>query len=158
MLVSYGPVQRWGRQSPSCEPRPEPTGEGHPPAEFWIRRYLKAPPDERAQIAHAAEAELQAWRRRDPELNEIKTETLEDLKRRIIGEGEGWSARDVALAMRCTPTLVRTTREDAERDPEHGRPDRSLAHARQLRAEGLSLRQIAQITGIPKSTLADNLR
>jgi hypothetical protein len=158
MLVSYGTVQRWGRQSPTCDPQPGPTGEGHTPAEFWITRYLKAPPEDRAQIAHAAEAELRAWQRRDPELNTVKTETLEDLKRRIIEEGEGWGAKDVALAMRVTPTLVRNARTEAEREPEYGRPDGSLAHARELRAEGLSLRQIAVLTGIPKSTLADQFR
>jgi hypothetical protein len=102
-LVSYGTVQRWGRQSPSCDPRPEPTGEGHPPAEFWIRRWISSPLNERDRVAHEAEAELIAWKRRDPGLNEIKTETLHDLKRRILRDGEGWSAKGVALACRCTP-------------------------------------------------------
>jgi hypothetical protein len=157
-IVSYGTVQRWGRQSPSCDLRAEPTGEGHPPAEFWIRRWLSAPLNERPAIAREADAELTAWRRRAPELNEIKTETLAELKRRILKEGDGWSAKDVALACRCTPTLVRRTREEAERNPEDGRVEGSLAHARELHAQGLSLRQIATLTGIPKSTLGDTLK
>jgi hypothetical protein len=82
-------------------------------------------------------------------------ETLEDLKARILREGQGWTPKEVALAMRVTPTLVRNVRTEAERDPEYGRPDGSLAHGLALLDAGLSIRQAAQITGIPKSTLHD---
>jgi hypothetical protein len=64
----------------------------------------------------------------------------------------------VALAMRVTPTLVRNVRGWAERDPDYGRPDQSLAHGLSLLSSGCSLRQAAQITGIPKSTLHDAMR
>jgi hypothetical protein len=104
-LLSYGSVQKLGQRT-GANGQTLPPGEGHPPAEFWIRRWISSPPNERPAVAHEAEAELHAWKRRPPELNEIKTETLDDLKRRILRDGEGWSAKDVALACRCTPTLV----------------------------------------------------
>jgi DNA invertase Pin-like site-specific DNA recombinase len=59
----------------------------------------------------------------------------------------------VSLACRCTPTLVRRVRVDGERNPETGREEGSLQHARDLLASGMSLRQVAVLTGISKSTL-----
>jgi hypothetical protein len=72
-----------------------------------------------------------------------------------VHEGEGWTPQEVALAMRVTPTLVRNVRNEYERDTQYGRPDGSLAHGISLLNAGCSLRQAAQITGIPKSTLHD---
>ena len=153
-LVSYGSVQRLGQRR-GGEGNGLPTGEPHPPADFWIERYLKASSEDRPRIAEQAAAELQAWKRRAPELAQIKTETLDDLKRRILRDGEGWEAKDVALACRCTPTLVRRVRSEAERSADDGRPEGGLAHGLQLLRDGCSLRQAAMSTGIPKSTLHD---
>jgi hypothetical protein len=101
-------------------------------------------------------AELEAWRRRpDPP---PPGETLDDLKRRVLEEGAGWTPHEVALAMRVTPTFVRNVRTEAERDPQTGKPDDRLAKGLKLLAEGLSLRQVERITGVPKSTLHDAAR
>jgi hypothetical protein len=48
---------------------------------------------------------------------------------------------------------VRRVRHAAERNPDTGREEGSLQHARDLLSQGLSLRQVAILTGIPKSTL-----
>jgi hypothetical protein len=156
-LLQYGAVMPWGRTIPNAEGAALPAGEGDPPIDHWLELLaVTDDEDERAQILALAQAELEAWLRR-PEPPPAG-ETFEDLQHRIIGEGEGWTPQEVALAMRVTPTLVRNTRAQAARDPEYGRPDASLAHAIELLRSGCSLRQAAQITGIPKSTLHDAAR
>lgn len=153
-LIQYGSVMRWGRTVPSAESAVFPQGEGFPPMDHWLGLLSRCETMEEVEIVvERARAELQAWRRRpDPP---PPGETLTNLKRRVLEDGESWTPQEVALAMRVTPTFVRRVRTEAEREPEYGRPDRSLAHGLALLASGCSLRQAAQITGIPKSTLHD---
>ena len=153
-MLSYGEVMRWGRTIPSAETAVLPVGEGCPPLDYWLDLIaLQATMEEVRAVVVRARAELHAWRVR-PEAPP-EGESFEDLKARIVHEGQGWTPQEVALAMRVTPTLVRNVRTEAERDPEYGRPDGSLAHGLSLLRSGCSLRQAAQITGIPKSTLFD---
>ena len=156
-MIQYGSVMRWGRTVPSAEGAVLPQGEGCPPLDYWFSLIDRAETVEEVDaIVDRARAELQAWRRRpDPP---PPGETMADLKRRVLDEGEGWTAKEVALAMRVTPTFVRAVRVEYERDAEYGRPDGSLAHGIALLNSGCSLRQAAQITGIPKSTLHDAWR
>jgi hypothetical protein len=153
-LVQHGATLRYERARPSADPSPFPMGDGHPPIEYWWGRYCRAGSDaERDRVEELANEALCAWRRRpDPP---PEGETVEQWVDRIIKEGEGWSAADVALAERCTPRMVRRWRMERERNPETGRVEGSLQHARELRAQGLTLRQVAMMTGIPKSTLHD---
>jgi hypothetical protein len=156
-MLQYGGVMALSRKSPSAEGALFPAGEGWPPLDYWRAQIERcATIEEVAAVAERARAELAAWRRRpDPP---PEGESFDDLKRRILEEGESWTPQEVALAMRVTPTLVRNVRVEAERDPEYGRPDGSLAHGLSLLASGCSLRQAAQITGIPKSTLHDAMK
>jgi hypothetical protein len=153
-LLQYGNVMAWGRQ-PKLADRPVfPSGEGSPPFDYWLSLLVRcATLEDVAATLARARSELAAWHRRPEPPPE--GETFDDLKSRVIHEGEGWTPQEVALAMRVTPTLVRNIRHEFERDPEFGRPDGSLAHGIALLNAGLSLRQAAQITGIPKSTLHD---
>jgi hypothetical protein len=153
-LLQYGNVMRWGRTVPNAETALLPAGESDPPMDYWLEQLGRAETVEEVRgVVERARSELRAWRcRPDPPPD---GESFEDLKRRIVSDGEGWTPQEVALAMRVTPTLVRNVRTEAERDTEHGRPDGSLAHGIALLSAGLSLRQAAQITGIPKSTLHD---
>jgi hypothetical protein len=156
-LLQYGGVMRWSRTIPSAETALLPQGEGYPPLDYWLGEFPRARSlDEVRSLVDLARSELRAWQRRPEPPPE--GESFEDLKRRIVIEGEGWTPQEVALAMRVTPTLVRNVRNEAERDPEYGRPDGSLSHGLQLLRSGCSLRQAAQITGIPKSTLHDAAR
>jgi hypothetical protein len=151
-LLQYGAVQRWGRVVPNAEGALLPQGEDYPPLDYWLELIATAQTlDEIHEIVERARSELRAWRRR-PEPPPVG-ESFTDLKRRIVDEGEGWTPQEVALAMRCTPTLVRNVRSEVERDPEYGRPDRSLAHGLALLRDGVTLRAAALATGIPKSTL-----
>ena len=156
-MLQYGHVMAWGRQPKLAERPALPSGEGSPPLDYWLELLPRCQTLEEIHVAlERARSELRAWQRRAEPPPE--GESFEDLKRRIIDEGEGWTPQEVALAMRVTPTLVRGARTEAERDPEYGRPDGSLAHGIALLDAGLSLRQAAQITGIPKSTLHDAQR
>jgi len=153
-LLQYGTTQRFGRNIKGAEPMPLPAGEGFPPMEHWIMLLTRCQTVEECHtILELASAELQAWRKRPEPPPE--GESFDELKRRILRDGQGWTPKEVALAMRVTPTLVRNVRTEADRDPEYGRPDGSLRHGLTLLSEGLSLRQVERITGIPKSTLHD---
>jgi hypothetical protein len=156
-LLQYGNVMRWGRSPRSAETAPLPAGETDPPMDYWMELLVRAQTvDEVRGVVERARSELRAWQRRpDPPPD---GESFEDLKRRIVSDGEGWTPHEVALAMRVTPTLVRNVRSEMEREVEYGRPDGSLAHGISLLNAGCSLRQAAQITGIPKSTLHDAMR
>jgi hypothetical protein len=153
-LLQYGAVMRWDRRIPGNEIVALPAGEDCPPLDYWLEKLGQAETtDEVRQILAAAREELETWRRRPEPAPD--GETFEDLKRRILDEGAGWTPKEVALAMRVTPTLVRNVRIEGERDVEYGRPDKSLQKGLALLATGMSLRQVESITGIPKSTLHD---
>lgn len=156
-MLQYGGVMAWDRRIPSAEGALFPQGEGEPPMDYWLQKLAEC--QTRADLTFvldAMDAELKAWRRRpDPP---PPGESLGDLRRRVLEEGEGWTPQEVALAMRVTPTFVRNVRTEGEREPQYGRPDDSLARGLALLSDGLSLRQVSQLTGVPKSTLHDAYR
>jgi hypothetical protein len=150
-MLGYGKVMAWGEVVRASE-----RGEYDFPADHWLDLYERAHPDDRAEILELAREELERWRRRPEPPDEA--ETFDELKTRIVKTGEGWTPKEVALAMRCTPTLVRAARMEADRHPETGKIEGSIERARELLSTGHSLRQVAILTGIPKSTLHDALR
>lgn len=154
-MLGYGNVTRYGSRR-AAEGQPLPGGESDPPFEHWLILWRSATSSsERCLIIQGARAELAAWKRRqDPP---PEGETGEQMIARLIRDGEGWRAEDVALAFRCTPRMVRRWRTEHDRNPETGRIEGSLQDAVELVGRGLSLRQAAMITGIPKSTIHDAL-
>jgi hypothetical protein len=156
-LLQYGGVMAWGRRIPSAEGAVLPQGESDPPLLYWMDKLACCVTlEEFAATAELMRSELDAWRRRpDPP---PPGETIGDLKRRVLGEGRGWTPQEVALAMRVTPTFVRGVRTEAERDPQTGHADNRLARGLKLLGEGFSLRQVERITGVPKSTLHDAMK
>ena len=150
-LLQYGSVRIYESPRAESDGAVLPGGELHPPIEHWaqILRVCRTIEDVLG-VMELARSELDSWRVR-PEPPPAG-ETLDDLKERILTHA-GWEPRDVSLACRCTPTLVRQTRTEAERNPETGREEGSLMHAMDLLASGMSLRQVAVLTGIAKSTL-----
>jgi len=154
-LVMYGQTMRYDTR-PNAELGVMPAGETDPPGDYWRARYDAAgSEDERVVIVEQARVELRAWLVRPEPPPE--GETLDELIDRVIAIGEGWEAGDVALALRCTPTFVRRARVARDRSPTTGRVEGSLENARELLERGLSLRQVAMLTGIPKSTLHEAL-
>jgi hypothetical protein len=150
-LLQYGGVRVYESPRREGDGALLPPGELHPPLEHWADLLPRCRTvEEIIELLGLAQHELNSWRvRPEPPPD---GETLEDLKDRILSY-EGWEPRDVSLACRCTPTLVRRARTEGERNPETGREEGSLTHARDLLAQGMSLRQVAVLTGISKSTL-----
>ena len=159
-LLSYGGVSSAGFVKGGEPSRIGPTGEGTPLHDEWGARFDAATDDDLPDLVVQARAELDAWLRRP--LTPDTTETLDELFARIVSDGFGVSATECAIAMRCTPTMVRRARLAAGRSPDtgyplpEGDPDR-MTWARALANAGLSLRQIEALTGIAKSTLNDRL-
>lgn len=155
-MLGYGTTIRYGQRR-GAEGGPLPGGESDPPLDHWIGLWIEARSShERVLIVAAARSELQSWKRRQDPAPE--GETGEQMINRLIKEGEGWTTRDVALAFRCTPSMVRRWRAEHDRNPETGRLEGTLAQAKDLMASGnYTLRQVAMLTGIPKSTIHDAL-
>jgi DNA-binding IclR family transcriptional regulator len=160
-LLSYGTVQVLGAHSRSAAGQVMPPGESAPMHDRWALVFDRHHEPERLRdLLAEARAELDGWLRRP--LAPDTTETLEELCARIVTDGWGVTADDCSRAMRCTPTLVRRARLAATRHPESGYhlPVRTVdpwRWAHQLDSAGLSVRQIAALTGVPKSTLHERL-
>ena len=134
----------------------------HNPAE----RYVQAATDgwhsgaRLERVLGQARSELERIRRRPmPDVTAVETET--DLAARIVRDGDGLPAADVALALRCTRTRVRKARATAGRDPERGRPlpaevvnGTPMEFGVGLVRNGYSVRAAAALTGVAdQSTL-----
>ena len=133
-----------------------PTGDVSP-AEHWRDAFNAAAPDERLRVFAGARDELERIKRRRFPLMPIHDG--DDLRERIVRDGEGLEPREVATPLRCTPTLVRRARLVAGREPERGKLIALIVwDTSSLLAAGLSLRQVAACSGVPRSTLHDRRR
>lgn len=133
-----------------------PSGTLHP-AERYARAISEAHSEREARsVLDAARRELQGILRR-PFMG-ASMETRDQLALRIVSEGTGLSAIEVAINCKCTTSFVRTARIVNEREPETGRSLAGVSVERwatELRAAGYSYRQVSALTGIPRSTLFD---
>lgn len=156
-MLSNGTVAKLERSRGGESEHVGPSGESRPLHERWAALIASASDAGMArERLEAARAELHAQLRRP--LAPDTTETLEELCSRIVDDGWGITAREAAMAMRCTPTLVRQARLLARRHPEtgYGLPDTigdPWSDARRLDAAGLSVRHIEVLTGLPRRSL-----
>jgi transposase len=95
-----------------------------------------------------------------------RIETKQELYARIVSEGEGWSARDVATRFRCGISVVWHARAGDGRDIEYGRrprngraltADERQAEVSRLLDEGMSARQIANALRVGYNTVRRDL-
>lgn len=91
-------------------------------------------------------------------------ETLDQLKARIVKEGEGFTVKQVAQAMRCGERIVMVARRDAGREPDLGKApapeadaEARRARAQQLADDGFTLAQIARLLDVHRSTIERDL-
>lgn len=120
---------------------------------------------ERQAVLDEARAELRHLR--GHEQRERPTgETSDQRDARIVREGEGFPAREVAIRFRCGVTDVRRARNDAGREPDLGYPttvEQPLTRSdrrdrvRKLRDSGMSIGAIALRLGIGKATVHEDL-
>lgn len=164
-LTSNGSVQAWNASGGhSGEPDDKVVNLViHPPiAPHHHYRFLFTQAtsiDECEQLLTEAQAELASIRRRtSPNVAHLTDrEILDD---RIINEGHGCSPADVALALFCTPRRVQQVRIRDGRNPLTGHKivlddvsDDAREHVRTLIAQGMTERQVFQITGVKKTTI-----
>lgn len=116
--------------------------------------------EERASVLARAQATLDAIRKSSADPLAVETKDARD--RRIIKEGDGFPARDVANAMRCGIKDVWRAREAAGRDIEFGErrqngrempPEQRNAEILRLIRRGLSQREIATRLDIDRGSV-----
>jgi hypothetical protein len=147
--------------TPSSRP---PTGDAHPIAEQLAVELERAGDDVAAieRVLRRARDELSVIVRRP--LAQLHADSADDLRELVVERGEGFTALDVSVALRVTPTFVRRARLAEGRDPEHGRRvsvnGNGTASVRglELVANGYSVRAAALVVGLPRSTLGDHVR
>lgn len=127
---------------------------------YWRARYEQAVGNyQREQVYKAAQAELDAFRKR-PKIT-ISMETEEELEARIVREGQGWTVEQVAIHCRCTTTFARKARLKAGVSITTGNAPSEIAidsldqreHAREMAENGATERQIEFVTKLPKTTV-----
>lgn len=152
-LVSHGATQAWnasggGSGDPGDKMVTIITRQEGFPHLVYRERYGNAKSDRsRAAIVAEAQAELDAWVKREkPPESSITEDQI------IVRDFGGWTPEDVAQARRVTPRLVRKVRAKAQLGTEDGLPLLPPAspgavaraeQARELKARGLTVRQIA---------------
>jgi hypothetical protein len=160
-ILSHGSTQSWSpTRGGSDEGYGRPPGDLHPPHVHWRWEWEHAKDDKRRkEVLERAREELVSHRRRDMKIA-APVDLSEDLEVRVIREGEGWTVQETALHCRCTPTFVRRARLKAGVNAQTGAkpkdaPDleTSEERCRRLDGEGMSERQIALATRLPKSTV-----
>jgi len=152
--LMYGSTTSWqantGHQKPTGGNRPP--GDSQPLHTTWQIVYVMAVGfDAREQvIADATDALVEARVRTTPI---PQGETPQEWEERLIKDGEGWPAREVAVRFLTATRTVTKLRMRYERDPHMGKPLEQQASVTELVARGLSARQIAFITGKKPSTV-----
>lgn len=141
-----------------------------PPHVHWRRRWDGADDDAGRQLVlRGARDELRRLRRASPPPRGLKEETEAERDARLLRDGDGWRAEEVANTFKMTPSAVRKVRRRHGRDPERGTDDVDLpmpygtleerrVRARQLMNErGLSLRAAALKMGVSHETVRRDL-
>lgn len=133
-----------------------PTGD-ESPAAYWREQFDGATTADQANaLLAAARSELEHIRRRA--FPAVSWEDAVELAARVLRDGEGVEPASVAIALRCTRTFVRRARIVAGRHPDTGRRVRlDTLDPALLVGAGLSIRQAAVVTGVPRSTLHGRL-
>lgn len=155
-LLSYGAVTKLGGTRGGESGHVGPSGDAHPMVDRWAALFAGAvTPEALAALTDEARYDYDTTIRRA--LAPDTTETWEELAARIVADGWGITADECAMAMRCTPTMVRRARLAEMRHPDTGHAlpvdDDPRAWARRLDEAGLTLRQIEAVTGVSKSAV-----
>jgi hypothetical protein len=151
--LMYGAAMNW-QPSVSSGKRTGgdcPPGESQPLHMIWQHAYvLAAPQDRETVIAQATDALIEARVRTAPI---PQGESRQEWEERLIKDGEGWPAREVAVRFLTATREVTKLRIRYERDPHMGKALEQQASIPEMIARGLSARQIAFVTGKKPSTI-----
>ena len=165
-LLSYGSTTAWNASGTTGKPGSRILHVamlGEVAHEHYRDQYNSAATDHaRDEIITDARRHLHA----ELKMRKVKVreETWAQLRERIVKEGEGWSASDVASALKTMERMVRKARVEMGHDPDTGLQSIALmAGARKLRArelvemEGCSARTAAFKLGVSYKTVLRDL-
>lgn len=161
-VLLYGPAQTFDKSGGRSSEHPggrRPTGDNYPLHEEFRERYAQA--STRADRARVLAEAIEARQRvlKGPE-ERSEGETWEQLRDRVVKDGEGWALRDVATAFKITESQARKARRQKGREVEFGLkiPERVPASPKErvqlLASQGLSQREIASQVGLHKTQVA----
>lgn len=143
--LMYGNATRWDASKSAGKPTGGacPPGEAQPLHTIWQQKYVLAPTLEARErvIADATDALIRY--RCGPRVD-VEGETREQWEERLIKDGAGWDASDVAPKFNTGTREVMKIRLRYRRDPSTGQPIEGVTAA-QLASEGLSARQIMAV-------------
>jgi hypothetical protein len=154
-MLPHGTVTNWSPSGHGVPDSRPPSGvrlDGPselPPHLLWRMRWEQADEHEQATILEKAKAELDAWRKGHGDAS--AGETTAETEKRMLREGKGWPAKDVALRFNCTPTYVERVRRAAGRTADlgegaaGGKDGDEAERARELLSRGFSEKQIRMI-------------
>lgn len=167
-IYSYQPVGSKGAFQGSAPT----TGDSSPPHIRWAHAYNECVSDgERDRVIREANRELGELTCRPVRL--VKGESVADRDRRLLKEGAGWSAREVADRFRVNLRDVWRIRREGGRDKDYGGAikGREAESKRLQRVErqrrvrelkerypGMTARQIGMHVGVDHKTVQQDLR
>jgi DNA-directed RNA polymerase specialized sigma24 family protein len=162
-LLSHGSTQSFAAApgAGSDKSYGRPPGDEHPPHLHWRNQWKRASDeDRRSEVLRHAKADLAAHRKGDMSRVQVMVESRDELEKRVVREGKGWSVQETALHCRVTPTFVRKARLRAAADAAVDAQDELATvpvdkreRCLHLAAGGHTERGIAMLTKLPKSTV-----
>lgn len=163
-LISHGSTQSWNSAGGSHSESTAvlPYGESAPPHLVLRDLYIAQTTDHgRRTIVTRMRTALREARGR-VDRSHVVYETREQEDARIVKQGEGFTDHEVAFRFNCTPSRVRRARLAAGVNPETGKPALPAheaadqrTEAQRMKADGMSVRQIAMVLGRPPATVGD---
>jgi len=110
-LISHGSTASWNPAGGHSEPAALPFGESRPPHLTLRDKYLEQDDDAgRTRVVDLMHKELREARGH-VDRSQVVGETREQEDARILKEGAGFEADEVARRFNCTPTRVRRLRQ-----------------------------------------------
>ncbi len=159
-LLSSGTVQSWNTSGGHSTERPlYPPGESNPDFLRLKEKFAKANTQPKVDAIAAEARRLLKDARYGPDRTRVRPESREERDARIVIDGEGELARDLAVRFCCGTTDVHRARVEAGRKASDGKvfrgdDDSQRGHVLRLAAAGLSSRAIRDQTGVPQRTVA----
>lgn len=156
-ITNYSPTGAGGVADSKPPPGARLDGGSEMPMHvYWRGRWNRAFSDEaREAVIKAAEKDLDSYRKNARD-QKVSGESMGDLETRIVKKcREGWTVEEVATHCRCNTKLVRSAWLRASIIPDEEKKPSKFQRARvkQLARQGMSEREVADMTKLSKTTV-----
>lgn len=161
-LLSHGGTTAWDAAGGGKAGSREPQGESRPPHLVWRDRFKHADLSDLPRLVGLARQDLAEWRTRVAPIPDVSVSLVD-----LILEKEGWSAADVARRFGVSAAYVCRIRMNHDRDAETGAvavkaaklaPLERRRRVRDLKEQGLTVRQIATLLDVSHPTVVEDLK